>query len=100
MLKLMAEPHCWPVFRYLWFSTDVSAALSRWYELDIPMLRLITACYVVQEMSFDCRGDSLPPRYWLAMQMLTVSQGYRQLMSINSSRCWLNTSSLVLLVVV
>jgi hypothetical protein len=63
MLKLMAEPHCWPVFRYLWFSTDVSAALSRWYELDIPMLRLITACYVVQEMSFDCRGDSLPPRY-------------------------------------
>jgi hypothetical protein len=98
MLKLMAEPHCWPVFRYLWFSTDGSAAPSRWYELDIPMLSLMAASYVVQEMSFDCRGDSLPPR--LAMQMLTVSQGYRRLMSMNSSRCWLNTSSLVLLVVV
>jgi hypothetical protein len=98
MLKLMAEPHCWPVFRYLWFSTDVSAALSRWYELDIPMLSLMTASDVVQEMSFDCRGDSLPPRY-MAMQMLTVSQGHRRLMSMNSSRCWLNTSSLVFLVV-
>jgi hypothetical protein len=63
MLKLMAEPHCWPVFRYLWFSTDDSAAPSRWYELDVPMLSLMTASHVVQEMSFDCRGDSLPPRY-------------------------------------
>ena len=27
------------------------------------MLSLMVACHVVQEMSFDCRGDSLPPRY-------------------------------------